>query len=122
MVAPAGTEYTAQFAPAARPGTKQNNSATRTTSVNARSIIITSCCSTLVQVDQQDLRGLVDSERDRWFIGDPDPVASSQDEVVQERLAVDDMEPGAMSRLEFMDEVMPGLENGGVHQRVLVNS
>ena len=53
---------------------------------------------------------------------DSDPVTPSQDEVIEHRLTVHHMEPGATPRLEFVNEVMPGLENAGAHQRVLVNS
>ena len=74
------------------------------------------------QVDQQDLRALFHRERDRELIRDSNTVTLGQDDVVQCRLAVEDMEPGAPARQQLVDKMTSGVENTRVDQGVLVNS
>ena len=73
------------------------------------------------QVDQQYLGALLDRQRDRSLIGDPDAVTLRQDDVVEGRRARHDMDPGGSAPRELVNEVMPRIDDARVNQRILVN-
>ena len=71
-------------------------------------------------VDEQDFAIFLCGERHRAFVRHAHTVTLGQDEVVGCRLAADDVEPGASSRQQLVDEVMPRVDQARVNMGILM--
>ena len=75
-----------------------------------------------VQVEKQDLCMLPGRERDRALGPNPGAVARGQDGVAEGPLSLHEVEPRTSPLWELVDHVLPLIEDGRVHQSVLVDA
>src|SRR5919106_6734801 len=73
-------------------------------------------------IDEQDLALFPRGEGDRALPRDPGAITRGQDEVAEGHLSLHEVEPRPSSLREFVDDVLPRVEQGRVDQDVLVDA
>src|SRR6476620_3953376 len=73
------------------------------------------------EVEEQDLAFFACREGNRALACDAHPVASGEDGVADDHLALDNVKPSTARLAELVNHVLPGVEHGRADQRVLVN-